>query len=349
MNNNVLKTAFRFVLFASIGLGILYWLYYNMDKAFQAQCALDGVAAEDCSLLDKLWGDFLQVKWFWIGIVLTCYMISNFLRAARWQMLLKPLGKPVSFTNAFWSEMIGYFVSSLIPRTGEIAKPAALSRYEKIPLEQTLGTIAVSRGLDVLCLLIMLGLAFLLEFEKLWDLISIYGERPGGNTNLIIYGLISLIILGGIALVIVWKYRDKLSTIPLYQKIENILLGFLQGIRSIKELEKPGLFIFQTIGIWVMYYFTTYLVFFSFEPTAHLSPSAGLLAFVFGAIGIVIPAPGGLGSYHFLITTALTTFYAINQTDAFSFSMIGFFPVYLCNILLGLIALVVLPWVNRDT
>lgn len=345
MNNKVLKTAFRFVLFASIGMGILYWLYHNMDQAFQAQCELDGVAAEDCSLLSKLWNDFLQVKWFWIGMVLCVYLASNILRALRWQMLLKPLGKSIRFVNAFWAMMLGYFINSLIPRAGEIAKPAAVARYEKIPLEQVIGTIAVARILDVICLLVMIGLALIFQFDNLWGWLSenAFQKAGGGISPLIILGILGLLVL-----ILAWVFREKLQSLSIYQKVENIVRGFIKGLLSVKDVENPGLFVAQTIGIWVMYYFTTYLAFFAFEPTSHLAPSAGLLVFVFGAFGIVIPSPGGLGTYHFLITTALTTFFAVSQPDAFSFSMIAFFTVYLCNILFGLIGLVVLPLANKE-
>ena len=57
-----------------------------------------------------------------------------------------------------------------------------------------------------------------------------------------------------------------------------------------------------------MYYLMTYLCFFAFEPTAGLSMLAGLVVFVFGGWGIVIPSPGGMGTYHFLAQTALSIY-----------------------------------------
>ena len=92
----------------------------------------------------------------------------------------------------------------------------------------------------------------------------------------------------------------------------------------------------------------TYLCFFAFEPTSHLGLKAGLLVFVFGAFGFVIPAPGGMGSYHVLVMAALAL-YGINQIEAFSFVNIAFFSVQIfCNILFGLLALAVLPAINKE-
>ena len=67
-----------------------------------------------------------------------------------------------------------------------------------------------------------------------------------------------------------------------------------------------------------------YFAFFTFAPTAHLGPIAGLVVFVFGSLGILIPTPGGMGSYHYLVGEALTM-YGVSGVDAFSFANIVFF------------------------
>jgi uncharacterized membrane protein YbhN (UPF0104 family) len=102
------------------------------------------------------------------------------------------------------------------------------------------------------------------------------------------------------------------------------------------------------VGIWVLYYFMMYFAFFTFAPTAHLGPIAGLVVFVFGSLGILIPTPGGMGSYHYLVGEALTM-YGVSGVDAFSFANIVFFSIQLfVNILLGIISLIVLPAINKN-
>ena len=97
-----------------------------------------------------------------------------------------------------------------------------------------------------------------------------------------------------------------------------------------------------------MYYLMTFLCFRAFDPTAHLGPLAGLLVFVFGSLGMIIPTPGGMGSYHALVIAALVLL-GINQNDAFSFAMIIFFTINIFgNILFGIIALILLPNQNRN-
>jgi uncharacterized membrane protein YbhN (UPF0104 family) len=96
-----------------------------------------------------------------------------------------------------------------------------------------------------------------------------------------------------------------------------------------------------------MYFLMTYFCFKAFEPTAHLGALAALLIFVFGSLGMIIPTPGGMGSYHALVIAGLML-YGINQNDAFSFAMIIFFTINIFgNILFGIIALILLPGYNR--
>jgi len=89
---------------------------------------------------------------------------------------------------------------------------------------------------------------------------------------------------------------------------------------------------------------------YAFGATAHLGASAGLLLFVVGSLGIVIPTPGGMGTYHALVGAALTFVYSLSSADGFSFANIIFFTIQIgANVLFGVIALILLPIINRAT
>ncbi|HRF37258.1 MAG TPA: UPF0104 family protein, partial [Saprospiraceae bacterium] len=90
---------FKFLLFLSIGLGILYWVYRGQNIAFQAECGAKGIAPEDCSLARKVIADFGRVNYAWIALVLAAFIVSNVSRAARLNMLLHPLGSRPRLIN----------------------------------------------------------------------------------------------------------------------------------------------------------------------------------------------------------------------------------------------------------
>lgn len=150
-------------------------------------------------------------------------------------------------------------------------------------------------------------------------------------------------VAGGITFLV---FRKKLLQIPILARVWAIFLGFWEGLKTISQLDKPFTFVFHTVNIWVMYFLMHYVVFFAFEPVSHLPPVVGLTVFVFGSLGIVIPAPGGIGAFQYLVTNALII-YGIAGDDAFSFSNVIFFPIFFTNIIIGAISVGLFPYVNK--
>lgn len=338
---NILK----FLVFLSIGLVILYFVYRSQNTAYQAQCALDGVPSEDCSLMNKIMTDFGRLNYAWIAVVVACFMCSNWSRAARWKMLIAPLGHDVKLGNAFWTINLGYFANLGLPKMGEVVRAASLSRYEKIPLDKLIGTVVVDRLLDVLCLGVVVGLAFLLEFNTIFEFLNANMAKNGLLQNPIVLGILGCGALGFILVLIFWK---KIIQLGFVQKILNLLNGFLEGILTIKDTKNPLIFAFHTFNIWFMYYLMAYFCFFAFPPTAGLSPVVALMVYTFGAFGALTPSPGGMGTYHALVTAALVL-YGVNGSDGFSFANIFFFSVNIFgSIAFGLLALILLPIINRS-
>lgn len=336
----------KFAAFLSVGLVILYFVYQSQNAAYQEECALKGIAAADCSLLDKVVTDFKSAKVFWLLMVLLCFTISNFSRAARWNMLLQQLGYQPKLINGFLTVVLGYFANLGLPRAGELVRAGTMARYEQIPVEKVMGTVVVDRIIDVISILIVTGLAFVLAFDTLWNFLqneSNLGEKLSANLPILL--ALGATGLGG--LIAIFVFRKRLQQTALYRKVEGILMGFVEGLQTVRKLDRPGWFVLHSINIWLMYFLMTYVCFFAFEPTAQLGAIAGLVVFVFGGWGIVIPSPGGMGTYHFLATTALG-FYGIAGDDGFSWSNISFFTIQIgCNVLIGILALVLLPIINK--
>ncbi len=345
--NDKLKSVLRFLLFLSIGLAILYWLYTGQEDSYLKYCSENGIPSEECDFLGKLMDDFSTINWFWILVVLICYNISNLSRTFRWQILLRSAGHPVRFSSALVSILITYFANSIIPRSGEVFRAAYITKLDNVPMEKALGTIAVGRSLDVLSLLIVIGLGFVLEADMLLEFLKDNNVDPiqmlKEKSWLGIVGILGLVALG-----VLFMKRDVLRKYKVYNVFEEKLLGFWKGIAAVRNLDKPGLFIFHSINIWVMYYLMTYFCFFSFAPTAHLSPETGLIVFIVGTFGILIPSPGGMGAYQFLVGTCLSQMYGINEISSFSYSNIAFFPIYIFNILAGFVAFLYLSFTGRN-
>lgn len=344
--NHVFKSFLKFLVFLSIGGIVLFLLYINYQSAYELDCALNGIDKSDCSLIAKIIGDFKTVKLVWIIAIAVLFMISNIIRALRWDMMLKSLGYVTKKSNLFFTIILGYFTNLGIPRSGEVIRAASLAKYEDIPVEKVMGTIVLDRIMDMICLIGVMGLAILLEGKNIWQYIADNAQLPKGEifSNPIFYlGIFILVSLTGI----IYYKRDAISDSALVVKIKTLLIGFYEGVMSIKNVENPTLFVLYSVGIWLMYYLMTYLCFFAFLPTEHLGPIAGLTVFIFGTFGIVVPSPGGMGSYQYLVTQGLML-YGVSSADGFSFANIIFFTIQIfCNILFGIISLIALPFINR--
>lgn len=339
---NVLK----FVAFLSVGLGILYYLYNSFSAKYVVDCMAKGHSASECNFGEKLVADFKSAKPFWIFMIFVTFTISNISRAMRWQMLIKPLGREARLVNTFLCTVIGYFTNLFLPRAGEVIKAGILSKYENIPVEKVMGTVVLDRLLDVICILIASFLALTLEYDKIWgyfgEPVKAFFGRFGWQTLLIL----CVLAVGGIALL--FFFRSKFAETAFYKKISKIALGFKEGILSVAKLDNMPLFLFHTVLIWVMYFMMVYVSFFAFVPTENLPPVAALTAFVFAAWGIVVPSPGGMGSYHFLTVVALGM-YGISEFDAASFSNISFCTIQLAtNISFGILGFAIIGYLNRN-
>ena len=344
--NKQLTNTLKFLVFVGVGFGILYLMYQSQQTAYLEQCRLDGTPLDQCSLLNKVATDFRGASPFWLFVTAAAFCVSNLSRALRWNMMLRTFGNRPKLINAFFTINLGYFANLGFPRLGEIVRPATMARYEGIALERVVGTVVVERIIDVVFILIATALALFLGREVILDWLLETADLSkfaslrwlalvGGTLTLLFFAL-------------AWHQRHRILKSSIGQKVLGILQGFWEGIQTAMNVESPVLFVFHSVNVWVMYFVMTLTTFKAFAPTSDLSPVVALVTFVSGGWGIVIPSPGGMGTYHFLTGEALQL-YGVSALNAFSWSNISFFTINIgCNVLIGLLALLLLPPLNRN-
>jgi len=346
--NKTVKNIVKVLMFLSIGVAILFVVYSKNNAKHIAECTANGTPLSDCNFIEKIMSDVSSANFTWIFIALLFYIWSNVSRAIRWNMILEPLGKAPRLANTLSSVLITHLVNLGIPRSGEFVRAGLISKYEGYEAEKVMGTIVTSRIIDVLCLMITIGLTLVLSFDNFVGYFKDNDVLGGRFENIFTWTNFAILSALGVgSLFLLWQNREKIKQTKLGGKLWGIVLGFWEGILTIKDLKSPLKFVFHTVLIWICYYLMTYLMFFSFAPTMDLAPVAGLVVFVFGTLGIVIPSPGGMGTYQFLISEGLML-YGVQSAEAFSFSNVMFFSVQLTNIFLGLLAFIILPIINKD-
>lgn len=242
---------------------------------------------------------FANANCFWVVLAAVFGLLAYWFRAVRWNIMFEPMGYRSSVSNSFWSISFGYLMNLTIPRSGELARATALYKVEKIPVENSFGTIVLERIIDLLCMMLFLILTFVLKS----DAIQVFWQQAqsgsqNGTSSSLGYGIAGIGLLGAI---LFFSLRKKLEKNSFFAKIYKIVDGLLDGLLSIFKLRKPGVFIFHSLMIWVCYYLAAYLVCFALPETAHFSIADGFFLIVVGTFGMMVPASGGIGAFHFAL------------------------------------------------
>jgi len=262
-----------------------------------------------------IWGAWKNSKFGYLLLMVVVAMASHVLRALRWNMLLAPTGNKIGLGSSFLSVMIGYLVNLAIPRGGELSRCYNLFKLEKTPVEVSFGTVVIERIVDVLCLVLVIGLAFIAEWDKLIAFLDQLGAGRGkGNFGIPLWVILGLVVALGL-LVVLYVFRKN-------AKLRAILNGFRTGLLSIFQMKNRLLFVFYSIAIWFLYFIMSYCVMQAFETTSTLDFGAVLSVFALGAIAMAAPLPGGTGSYHVIVPSGMSSLYAINYNDAYAFVFI---------------------------
>jgi glycosyltransferase 2 family protein len=265
-----------------------------------------------------LYNTWLAADKGWLLLMAGIAMISHLIRAERWRMLLEPARSPSTLNESFLSLMVGYLVNLVVPRGGEVSRCYNLHQLNKTPIETSLGTVVVERLLDVVCFALILALAFSLQYDKFISFLDSLplGANEGSNKLMILGILVAALVVASLAGWFAWRNQK------IRERLKKIFDGFRRGLLSIKDVRRPGLFIFYSVFIWILYFIMSYTVMLAFPSTSTLGLGAVLSVFALGSIAMVAPLPGGAGAYHTLVPAGITFLYKIPAPDAIAFVFI---------------------------
>jgi uncharacterized protein (TIRG00374 family) len=221
--------------------------------------------------------------------------------------LLKPLRpeKKVGLWNSFCAVIIGYAVNIAIPRGGEIARLISISKSEDLPWMGVLPTMFIDRLLDLVMLGMVLGLTLTQLPKQVVDQNPLL--IPGGFT-ITACSIIALPILPFMDKVMNWILAHPLSK-SMPQKVRDLLeklsAQFGVGTKSLMDATAYPIIAVLTFGIWIFYWLNNYLMVLALGLGDRVSPMQCLVVFAIGSMGVLVPTPGSVGSFHFLVSQAL--------------------------------------------
>ncbi len=250
----------------------------------------------------KIAGYFSKANYLWVFAASIFGILAYWFRAVRWNLLLEPMGYEISRSNSFWTISFGYLMNLTIPRSGELARSTALFGVENVPVEKSFGTIILERVVDLICMMGFLGLTLIFKYKAFvafYDYVTKQKEQSGvesSNSKLyIVAGIFAVFAI------LFFLFRKKLSQFSIYQKVIDFGKGIIHGLTSIFKMKQKGKFIAYTLGIWVSYYLAAYLVCFALPETSQFTFADGFFIIVVGTLGMMVPASGGIGAFHFAL------------------------------------------------
>lgn len=285
MNKKTILKILKYITSLGFAIGILYLLFKNQDPV---------QLVEEIQKVDGKWVVLSMVFGGWAYVS----------RGLRWIVLIDALGYSSTKLNSVAAVSVGYFTNMFIPRAGEISRCTALNQIEKVPVNKLFGTILIERVIDLIFLFSLIFLTFILKFNDIFKFyITLQAQQTEGDTDnkLLILSLVLLIV--GILFFFLKKW---LKNSKFYEKVITFIDGLKEGFKSIKKMKNKSAFWFHTFSIWIMYFLMTYICFFCMEETSHLTAGDGLFLLVLGGIGMIIPTPGGVGSYHAIMMIGLS-------------------------------------------
>jgi glycosyltransferase 2 family protein len=336
------KNLLNFTVSLSLGLGILYAVYYQQQADYEAGCDM-ATHPYQCSFLRQMWADFLATDWRYFGLASFIAVLSNAFRALRWDLMLKPLGHRIDFINGLSAVNIGYFTNLAFSRVGEVIRAGVATRYEDIPMDKAFGTIVVERIVDVIIFAIVAVLALLFGYDKIINYLLTKGDFSALSN---LKWVIPFFLIMLLSFYFFWKNLEKIKESRLGSKVVKFVNNMVEGVVSIGKMEQKWLFIFYSIGVWACYFAMTWLIFKAYAPTQSLSPVVVLVVLLFGSLGMFIPSPGGMGSFQFLVSEALII-YGVKPMEAFTYANLQFFTLNVAVVVIfGLISYLILPLYN---
>jgi len=304
--NWFIRTA-RFVLPLILSVIFLYIAFYNED-------------------LNKIFAILSNASIFWIFVLLIAMLFSHYLRALRWKVILKSVKQDTSIINIFGAVMVGYGVSCVVPRLGEVSRAVVLGRWEKLSRSSMFGTVILERIIDI----IFLGLTVIVSVI-IWSE-DLYLKFPWLKSTL----YITVILIAGVIVFIYFliRFREKFYKLiikmlgkfseKLAHKAAYIFDMMTVGFASLKGTKNYIYTFLLSALIMIVYALSAYIGFYTLG-MQNIKPVTYAMAWVLmsiSAIGVVIPTPGGIGSYEALSKAALVLLFGFGESISLAYALL---------------------------
>lgn len=312
------------------------------------------VAFNDLNLRE-VFARMADASFFWIMIFIIVLLVSHYLRALRWKYILHSVKPDASVKNLFGALMIGYGVNNVIPRLGEFYRAVKVAKWENLSKSSMFGTVILERVIDIM----FFGLAVIISgFIYNGEL---YTKFPWLKATLYIGSAFMLILIIFLIIVIslkerfyklITKFVGKIS-VRLSEKLNHIFEMLLQGFSSLKGINNYIYVLTLSILIMITYAYNSYVGFLILgmekipELGEKITYGMSWVMMSISSIGVMIPTPGGIGSFHTITRSILTSLYGFDKEIGAAYATLSHAVSYFITIIAAVILYIILTKKNE--
>jgi len=266
-------------------------------------------------------------------------ILTYVIRAWRWQYLLHPIG-PTRFRTAFRTTVIGFAALGVLPaRAGDLLRPYLLARQEGLLVSATLATIVMERVLDLIAVLALLAL-------YVWGIADAAALPPallrGIEVSSALAGAVAITLMG-----VMWvlaTHPERIGGLvfamarvlphAVADRLAGLARTFSGGFAAAREPRALAAAVAWSFPLWLAIAAEAWLVTIAFGIAMPFTGTFLLQALL--VIGVAVPTPGAVGSYHEAYRIGVTTFFGAPEDTAVAAAIvthaISYFPVVLTGI-----------------
>ncbi len=290
--------------------------------------------------LADVWMAIRQARPDLLFLALLFIGASYLVRIARWQFLLRPIGR-VRLSSAARATVIGFAANALVPgRVGEVLRPYVLARREGLSGSAAFGTIVLERLLDLLTIVLITvsAVAFVepsTRDEPLMEWLKT-GALATGAMGLIAGGVVVVLARNPRHVGRLWTWCVDRAPGRVGRVATAIAQHFLDGLAVLRSPWALAVSMALSVGVWG----TVALSIWASTAAFGIDVSFGGAVILTGltAIGVSVPTPAGVGGYHAAYQLGVSALYGADVDQAVGAALVGhimaFGPVTVIGVIL---------------
>ncbi|MBR4826693.1 MAG: flippase-like domain-containing protein [Bacteroidales bacterium] len=257
---------------------------------------------------NAFWQGLQQTRWGWVALFIAFSILALVIREERWRAILGPLGSDASRLDIWDATNVGNVVNVVLPGAGEFVRCGYISKRGGISYDKAFGTIVLERVCDVVAIVLLFALALITEWGKFGSFFVEQIWQPmAGRLSFSLWWIVAaavLIVGGGLWAVFHWSGK-----VPFLGKLAGWIRGLLAGFASFGKMKHKWLFALYTAGIWASYVAMSWTGLKALPMLDGLGFADAIFISAVGNVASVIPVPGGIGAYHYLVALTLQSIF----------------------------------------